>query len=71
MFRSTQLKGCEANGTWKQGIGNCNIIANIRGGMSMMADFGTIIGFLGLVALKLIDYLQTLDCLGYIEIVQM
>jgi len=40
------------------------MITNIQGGMSMVADFGTIIGFLGLVSVKLLSIMTPLDCLG-------
>lgn len=30
-----------------------------------MADFGTIIGFIGLVFVKLLDACSPLDCLGF------
>ncbi len=39
------------------------MIANIRGGMSMISDWGTFIGFFSMVIVKLLGLLP-LDCLG-------
>jgi hypothetical protein len=39
------------------------MIANIRGGMSMVADFSTVISFVCLIGLKMLTN-HPLDCLG-------
>ena len=63
MSRPTQSRGCDANETWKQEIGDCNMIANIRGGMSMISNVSTIVGFLSLIIGKMLN-VAPLDCLG-------
>ena len=63
MPRPTQSRGCVANEAWKQEIGDCNMIANIRGGMSMISEWSTIIGFFSMMIAKLLG-LAPLDCLG-------
>ncbi len=39
------------------------MIANIQGGMSMISDWSSIIGFISFVIVKLLE-LAPLDCLG-------
>ena len=39
-------------------------IVGIREGVSMMADFGTIISFIGLLIVTLLNIVQPLDCVG-------
>lgn len=39
-------------------------IVGIREGVSSMADFGTIISFIGLLIVTLIDVVLPLDCVG-------
>ena len=63
MSRPTQSRGCVANEAWKQEIGDCNMIANIRGGMSMISNMSTIVGFLCLVVGKMLNLVAPLDCL--------
>ena len=41
------------------------MIANIQGGVSMISELSTIIGFLSLVIVKILDFITPLDCLGY------
>ena len=40
------------------------MIANIRGGMSMISNMSTIVGFLCLVVGKMLNLVAPLDCLG-------
>lgn len=44
-------------------IGDCNMMANIRGGVSMVADFSTVVSFACFIGLKLLT-LNSPDCLG-------
>ena len=41
------------------------MIANIQGGVSMISELSTVIGFLSLVIVKILDFITPLDCLGY------
>ena len=41
------------------------MIANIQRGVSMISELSTIIGFLSLVIVKILDFITPLDCLGY------
>ncbi len=46
-----------------QVIGDCNMMANIRGGVSMVSDICTVICFVCFVLVQLISA-TPLDCLG-------
>jgi len=41
------------------------MIANIQGGVCMISEWSTVIGFLSLVVVKTLDFISPLDCLGY------
>lgn len=41
------------------------MIANIQGGVSMISEWSTVIGFLSLVIVKILGFVAPLDCLGY------
>ena len=41
------------------------MIANIQGGVSMISELSTVIGFFSLVVMKILDFIAPLDCLGY------
>ena len=43
------------------------MIANIQGGVSMISELSTVIGFLSLVIVKILDFITPLDCLGGTE----
>lgn len=40
------------------------MIANIQGGMSMISNVSTVVGFLSLVVGKIFSLVVSLDCLG-------
>ncbi len=40
------------------------MIANIQGGMSMISNLCTVVGFIGLMSVYLLGKLAPLDCLG-------
>ncbi|KJR46477.1 hypothetical protein UF75_3142 [Desulfosporosinus sp. I2] len=40
------------------------MIANIQGGMSMISNWSTVIGFTSLLIVKLLGFVAPLDCLG-------
>ncbi len=44
-------------------IGDCNMMANIRGGVSMVADISTVVSFTCFIGLRLLT-LNSPDCLG-------
>lgn len=41
------------------------MIADILGGVSMISDLSTVIGFVSLVIVKVLGFVAPLDCLGY------
>ena len=41
------------------------MIANIQGGVSMISELGTVIGFFSLVVVKFLGIIAPPDCLGY------
>lgn len=41
------------------------MIASIQGGVSMISEVNTVIGFLSLVVVKILGFITPLDCLGY------
>lgn len=41
------------------------MIANIQGGVSMISEWSTVIGFFSLVIVKILGFVAPLDCLGY------
>ena len=63
MPRPTQLRGCVAYRLVRV-TGGCNMIANIQGGMSMISDCCTIIGFICLICVNILGVIAPLDCLG-------
>lgn len=40
------------------------MIANIQGGMSMISEWSTVIGFVSMIIVKLLGLITPLDCLG-------
>ena len=40
------------------------MIANIQGGMSMISEWSTVIGFVSMIIVKLLGFITPLDCLG-------
>ena len=40
------------------------MIANIQGGMSIISEWSTVIGFVSMMIVKLLGFIPPLDCLG-------
>ena len=40
------------------------MIANIQGGMSMISEWSTAVGFVSMIIVKLLGFITPLDCLG-------
>ncbi len=40
------------------------MIANIQGGMSMISEWSTVVGFVSMIIVKLLGFITPLDCLG-------
>lgn len=40
------------------------MIANIQGGMTMISNWSTVVGFISMVIVSFLDFIAPLDCLG-------